>query len=85
MMEILHTEKAPEAIGPYSQAIEANGLIFQHGEAIDPLPQMKVREMEQFHRQCLLFTRTEKRGQVAWLGDLTSLGLWGETPVTGWR
>ena len=28
MMEILHTEKAPEAIGPYSQAIEANGLIF---------------------------------------------------------
>ena len=32
MMEILHTEKAPEAIGPYSQAIEANGLIFLSGQ-----------------------------------------------------
>ena len=28
----LHTEKAPEAIGPYSQAIEANGLIFLSGQ-----------------------------------------------------
>lgn len=27
-MEILHTDKAPAAIGPYSQAIETGGLIF---------------------------------------------------------
>lgn len=31
-MEILHTEKAPEAIGPYSQAIEAGGFVFTSGQ-----------------------------------------------------
>jgi 2-iminobutanoate/2-iminopropanoate deaminase len=31
------TEKAPKAIGPYSQAIEANGMLFISGQiAIDP-------------------------------------------------
>ena len=33
----LHTEKAPSAIGPYSQGIIANGLLFTAGQiAIDP-------------------------------------------------
>ena len=37
MKKEIKTEKAPEAIGPYSQAIEANGLIFASGQiAIDP-------------------------------------------------
>ncbi|MDY3015033.1 MAG: RidA family protein [Evtepia sp.] len=31
-MEILYTDKAPEAIGPYSQAIEAGGLVFLSGQ-----------------------------------------------------
>ena len=31
MMEILHTEKAP-AVGPYSQAVEANGFVFVSGQ-----------------------------------------------------
>ena len=31
-MEILHTEKAPAAIGPYSQAIEVNGFVFTSGQ-----------------------------------------------------
>lgn len=31
-MEILHTDKAPVAIGPYSQAIEANGMVFLSGQ-----------------------------------------------------
>ena len=31
-MEILHTDKAPAAIGPYSQAIETGGLIFASGQ-----------------------------------------------------
>jgi 2-iminobutanoate/2-iminopropanoate deaminase len=30
--EIIHTEQAPHAIGPYSQAIKANGLIFASGQ-----------------------------------------------------
>lgn len=32
MKEIIHTEQAPHAIGPYSQAIKANGLIFASGQ-----------------------------------------------------
>ena len=37
MKEIIATEKAPGAIGPYSQAIKANGMIFCSGQIpIDP-------------------------------------------------
>ena len=36
-MTIIHTNSAPAAVGPYSQAIEANGFIFCSGQiAIDP-------------------------------------------------
>ena len=31
-MNIIATEKAPGAIGPYSQAIEANGMVFVSGQ-----------------------------------------------------
>lgn len=31
-MKAIHTEKAPAAIGPYSQAIEANGMVFASGQ-----------------------------------------------------
>jgi len=37
-MHIIHTEKAPAAIGPYSQAIEAKGFVFTSGQiALDPV------------------------------------------------
>jgi len=37
MREVIATEHAPQAIGPYSQAIRAQGLIFTSGQiAIDP-------------------------------------------------
>jgi 2-iminobutanoate/2-iminopropanoate deaminase len=37
MREIISTEKGPKAIGPYSQAIKANGFIFVSGQtAFDP-------------------------------------------------
>ena len=36
-MKKIHTEKAPKAVGPYSQAIEANGLLYTSGQiALDP-------------------------------------------------
>ncbi|HEX8943707.1 MAG TPA: RidA family protein [Gemmatimonadaceae bacterium] len=36
-LKIVHTEKAPAAIGPYSQGIVANGFLFTAGQiAIDP-------------------------------------------------
>ena len=34
---IVHTDKAPAAIGPYSQAVVANGFLFTAGQiALDP-------------------------------------------------
>ncbi len=32
MKKVIHSEKAPQAIGPYSQAIEANGFVFTAGQ-----------------------------------------------------
>ena len=43
MREIIATKDAPQAIGPYSQAIKANGFIFTSGQiAIDPATQQVV-------------------------------------------
>lgn len=37
MSHIIHTEMAPAAIGPYSQAVTANGLVFTSGQiALNP-------------------------------------------------
>lgn len=36
-MKALHTDKAPAAIGPYSQAIEVSGMVFASGQIpLDP-------------------------------------------------
>ena len=36
-MEVVHSDKAPKALGPYSQAIVANGFVFASGQVpIDP-------------------------------------------------
>lgn len=40
MREVISTKNAPQAVGPYSQAIKANGFIFLSGQvAIDPATQ----------------------------------------------
>lgn len=40
---VIQTEKAPKAIGPYSQAIEAGGLLFLSGQIpLDPRTQELV-------------------------------------------
>ncbi len=37
-MKIIHTENAPKAVGPYSQATVANNLLFTAGQiALDPI------------------------------------------------
>jgi 2-iminobutanoate/2-iminopropanoate deaminase len=36
-MKKIHTDKAPAAVGPYSQAVEINGMIYTSGQiALDP-------------------------------------------------
>ena len=43
MKDVISTERAPKAIGPYSQAIRANGLIFASGQIpLDPGTQQIV-------------------------------------------
>lgn len=43
MREVVSTKDAPQAIGPYSQAIKANGFIFVSGQvAIDPATQQVI-------------------------------------------
>ncbi len=37
MKRIIHTDDAPKAIGPYSQAVEANGTLYVSGQIpVDP-------------------------------------------------
>lgn len=43
MREVISTKDGPQAIGPYSQAIKANGFVFVSGQvAIDPTTQQVV-------------------------------------------
>jgi 2-iminobutanoate/2-iminopropanoate deaminase len=43
MREVISTQDAPQAIGPYSQAIRANGFVFVSGQvAIDPATQQVI-------------------------------------------
>ena len=43
MREVIATDKAPKAVGPYSHAIRAGGLVFTSGQvALDPATQQIV-------------------------------------------
>ena len=43
MRDVIATKEAPQAIGPYSQAIRANGFVFVSGQvAIDPATQQVI-------------------------------------------
>jgi len=43
MREVIATNDGPKAIGPYSQAIKANGLVFVSGQiALDPATQQLI-------------------------------------------
>lgn len=43
MRDVIATDQAPKAIGPYSQAIKAAGLVFTSGQvALDPATQQVI-------------------------------------------
>lgn len=47
-MNIISTDKAPAAVGPYSQAIEANGFIFCAGQiGLDPVTGLMKETLEE--------------------------------------
>ena len=54
MKKVICSEKAPGAIGPYSQAIEANGMIFVSGQLpIDAATGKMAYGIEEQERQSL--------------------------------
>ncbi|PIQ73491.1 reactive intermediate/imine deaminase [Candidatus Roizmanbacteria bacterium CG11_big_fil_rev_8_21_14_0_20_36_8] len=53
-MKYIKTDKAPKVVGPYSQAIEANGFIFCSGQiGIDPEAGVLVEGIENQTKQVL--------------------------------
>lgn len=54
MKKIIFSENAPKAIGPYSQAIEANGFVFVSGQlGLNPQTGMLVEGIEKQTEQAL--------------------------------
>lgn len=51
-MEFLHTDNAPAAIGPYSQAVKVNGLIYSSGQiALNAKGEMCENDIKKQTRQ----------------------------------
>jgi 2-iminobutanoate/2-iminopropanoate deaminase len=64
-MKIISTKDAPQAIGPYSQAIEANGFVYTSGQiALRPDGTMEERGVEHQTHQVMknLFYVLEEAG-----------------------
>jgi len=54
MKRIVQTENAPKAIGPYSQAVEANGFLFVSGQlGMDPATGQLAEGVEGQTRQAM--------------------------------
>ena len=54
MKKVIHTDKAPKAIGPYSQAIENNGMLFVSGQIpVDPATGKIAETIEEQTEQVL--------------------------------
>ena len=54
MKKIINTSSAPKAVGPYSQAVEANGTLYISGQLpVDPLTGAMPEGIEAQTRQCL--------------------------------
>ena len=67
-MEYVSTNNAPGAIGPYSQAVKANGLLFTSGQiAINPATgNVEAQTIEEQTEQvCKNFTAKPARSCVA--------------------
>jgi 2-iminobutanoate/2-iminopropanoate deaminase len=67
MMKIVATKEAPQAIGPYSQAIEANGFVYTSGQiALRADGTMEERGVEHQTHQVMknLFYVLEEAGAI---------------------
>ncbi len=65
MKKVIHTQKAPAAIGPYSQAIEVNGMIYTSGQLpVNPATGEMPKDVEEQTEQSLknVFAILEEAG-----------------------
>lgn len=54
MGNVISTDKAPAAVGPYSQAVESGGLVFCSGQVpLTPAGDLVSGTIEEETRQCL--------------------------------
>ncbi|RTQ47124.1 RidA family protein [Hymenobacter gummosus] len=71
-MQTLHHPDAPQAVGPYSQAIVTGGLVFCSGQTpLNPATmQIEARDIEEQTRQALLNLNTVLSAQGLGLADV---------------
>ena len=67
MKNVISTDKAPAAIGPYSQAIEVNGMVYTSG-VIPVVPETgEIPEGSQAHLQiCHICLRQQEQAWTMW-------------------
>lgn len=71
------TERAPKAIGPYSQGIEAGGLVFVSGQVgIDPSTGQLAEGIEAQTEQALRNVRSVLEAAGLRMEDLAKTTLW---------
>ena len=65
MQRVIKTDRAPGAIGPYSQAIEVNGMLYTSGVIpINPATGGIADTIEQQAEQAERLERLERRAEV---------------------
>ena len=65
MKNVISTDKAPAAIGPYSQAIEVNGMVYTSG-VIPVVPETGEASAElakKIYDMTVMYSRTERRAE----------------------
>lgn len=71
MREIIHTQTAPAAIGPYSQAVKANGIVITSGQLpMDPATGAFPEGIEAQTRQSLINCKAVLEAAGATLDDV---------------
>lgn len=71
MKNVISTDKAPAAIGPYSQAIEVNGMVYTSG-VIPVVPETGEIPEDHRHRQsrhlqiCHICLRRQEQAWIMW-------------------
>ena len=71
MKNVISTDKAPAAIGPYSQAIEVNGMVYTSG-VIPVVPETGEILRAHRHRQsrhlqiCHICLRRQEQAWIMW-------------------